>query len=202
MIHALIGQGGKMATTTKHKLAGNQQPKTFAVETALLEVAKQMGNYAHAQSRYESAIKDRDTAKAVIDRLIPQLHKNRIKLGDLPRTGADIGYEGVKATPAQALTIGVYNAMPADISHAVKKNYLSALRVCIDENRKFTLNPAREKAKAKPKADDTKPSVGETAADNKQSLADVIRRNFKTLLANNPALAAELAEELAELAGI
>ena len=105
------------------------------IETSLKEVGKQLGNYAHAQSRYESAIKDRDTAKAVIDRLIPQLHKNGVKLGDLPRTGADIGYDGVKATPAQALTIGVYNAMPMDLSHAVKKNYLSALRVCVEKNR-------------------------------------------------------------------
>ena len=149
-----------MATTTKHKLAGNQQPQEFAVETALLEAAKQLGNYAHAQGRMAIAVKERDTAKAVIDRLIPQLHKNEIKLGDLPRTGADIGYKGIKATPAQALSVGVYNAMPGDITHAVKKNYLSSLRVCIDENRKFTLNPAREKAKEKPKpkSEDQKPS--------------------------------------------
>jgi hypothetical protein len=198
-----------MATsTTKHKLTGNQQPQAFALEVVLLETAKQLGNYAHAQGKYESAVKDRDNAKAVIDRLIPQLHKHGVKLGELPRTGADIGYKGVKVTPAQALSVGVYNAMPADLSHAVKKNYLSALRVCIESNHKFTLNPARDRTKGAkdstkdivaqkmPKPEDQKPSAV------KQSLADVIRANFKTLLANNPQLAQELAEELAELAGV
>ena len=91
-----------MATTTKHKISGNQQPQAFALEVVLLETAKQLGNYAHAQGKFESAVKDRDNAKAVIDRLIPQLHKHGVKLGGLPRTGADIGYKGVKVTPAQA----------------------------------------------------------------------------------------------------
>ena len=104
------------------KVAKVQAP-IFALETVLTETAKQLGNYAHAQGKYEQAVKDRENAKAVLDRLIPQLHKHGVKLGELPRTGADTGYKGVKVTPAQALTVGVYNAMPTDLTHAVKKNY-------------------------------------------------------------------------------
>jgi len=188
------------------KVAKVQAP-VFALETVLTETAKQLGNYAHAQGKYEQAVKDRENAKAVLDRLIPQLHKHGVKLGELPRTGADTGYKGVKVTPAQALSVGVYNAMPQDLTHAVKKNYLSALRAAIDSNHKFTLNPSRDRVQAEkktaapvaekaPKAEDKKPS------EVKQSLADVIRANFKTLLNNNPQLAAELAEELAEMAGV
>jgi len=194
-------------TTTKHKLSGNQQPKAFALEVVLLETAKQLGNYAHAQGRMAKAMKERDTAKAIIDRLIPQLHKNGIKLGELPRTGADIGYEGVKATPAQALSILIYNKMPTDITHAVKKNYLSSLRKCIEKNSKFSLNDPRDRtkgakdstkeiAKKMPKSEDKKPS------DVKTPLDEVIRRNFKTLLDNNPIVARKLIGQLATMAHI
>jgi len=193
-------------TTTKHKLSGNQQPKAFALEVVLLETAKQLGNYAHAQGQYESAVQDRSNAKAVIDRLIPQLHKNGVKLGELPRTGSDIGYEGVKVTPAQALSVGVYNAMPTDLTHAVKKNYLSALRVCINTNNKFTLNPARTRTKgAKDSAEEIAKkmkSKNTKAGDVKTPLDEVIRRNFISLLNNNKPLAEKLAIELAELAGV
>lgn len=189
-----------MATIKVAKIA---QP-VFALETVLTETAKQLGNYAHAQGKYEAAVKDRENAKAVLDRLIPQLHKHGVKLGELPRTGADTGYKGVKVTPAQALSVGVYNAMPADLTHAVKKNYLSALRAAIESNHKFTLNPSRERVQAEkkatatvaekvPKADDKKPS------EVKQSLADVIRANFKTLLNNNPQVARDLVDELADM---
>lgn len=201
-----------MATIVKvSKKAPAQAQPVFALEVALLEVGKQLGNYALAKSKEESAIKERDNAKAVIDRLIPQLHKHGVKLGELPRTGADIGYEGVKVTAAQALTIGVYNAMPKDISHGTKKNYLSDLRACIEANHKFVLNYSRKiskgksdagkeasasasaKAVAAPKQDDKK--HGEV----KLSLADVIKQNFKTLLANNPQAAADLVDELADM---
>jgi hypothetical protein len=201
-----------MATIVKaSKKAPAQAQPVFALEVALLEVGKQLGNYALAKSKEESAIKERDNAKAVIDRLIPQLHKHGVKLGELPRTGADIGYKGVKVSATQALTVGVYNTMPKDISHATKKNYLSDLRACIDANHKFTLNYSRKiskgkseagkensasasaKAVAAPKQDDKK--HGEA----KQSLADVIKQNFKTLLANNPQAAADLVDELADM---
>ena len=200
-----------MATIVKvSKKAPAQAQPVFVLEVALLEVGKQLGNYALAKSKEESAIKERDNAKAVIDRLIPQLHKHGVKLGELPRTGADIGYEGVKVSAAQALTVGVYNAMPKDISHGTKKNYLSDLRACIDANHKFTLNYSRKISKGKSdagkeasasasakavaaKPSDTKPSEA------KQSLADVIKANFKTLLANNPQAAADLVDELADM---
>ena len=199
-----------MATIKVSKKPAVQSQPVFALEVALLEVGKQLGNYALAKNKEESAIKERDNAKAVIDRLIPQLHKHGVKLGELPRTGADIGYQGVKVTAAQALTVGVYNAMPKDISHATKKNYLSDLRACIDANHKFTLNYSRKISKGKSEAgkensasasakavaakpDDTKPS------DVKTPLDEVIRRNFKTLLANNPQAAADLVDELADM---
>lgn len=202
-----------MATIVKvSKKSAVQAQPVFALEVALLECGKQLGNYALAKSKEESAIKERDNAKAVIDRLIPQLHKHGVKLGELPRTGADIGYKGVKVSAAQALTVGVYNAMPKDISHATKKNYLSDLRACIDANHKFTLNYSRKiskgksdagkeasasasaKAVAAPKPGDTKPS------DVKMPLDEVIRRNFKTLLDNNRKVACKLIDELAKMA--
>ena len=191
------------------KVAKVQAP-VFALETVLTETAKQLGNYAHAQGKFEQAVKDRENAKAVLDRLIPQLHKHGVKLGELPRTGADTGYEGVKVTPAQALSVGVYNAMPADLTHAVKKNYLSALRAAIDSNHKFTLNPSRDRTKGAKdstkelvKDKDVAQKAGKTAdqkhGEVKHSLADVIKANFKTLLGNNPQRAAELVDELAEM---
>ena len=199
-----------MATIKVSKKSAVQAQPVFVLEVALLEVGKQLGNYALAKSKEESAIKERDNAKAVIDRLIPQLHKHGVKLGELPRIGADIGYEGVKVTAAQALTVGVYNAMPKDISHATKKNYLSDLRACIDANHKFVLNYSRKISKGKSdtgkensasasaKAVAVKPNDTK-ASEAKQSLADVIKQNFKTLLANNPQAAADLVDELADM---
>jgi hypothetical protein len=195
-----------MATIKVSKKPAVQSQPVFALEAALLEVGKQLGNYALAKSKEESAIKERDNAKAVIDRLIPQLHKHGVKLGELPRTGSDIGYQGVKVTAAQALTVGVYNAMPSDISHATKKNYLSDLRACIDANHKFTLNYARKLSKGK--SDNGNKPAGNKPAGNKpdtkaspvkQSLADVIKQNFITLLKNNPQAAADLLNELADM---
>ena len=189
------------------KVAKIQAP-VFALETVLTETAKQLGNYAHAQGKYETAVKDRENAKAVLDRLIPQLHKHGVKLGELPRTGADTGYKGVKVTPAQALSVGVYNAMPADLTHAVKKNYLSALRQCVDSNHKFSLNLSRDRTKgAKDSAKEIVKDVAQKApktpdqkhGEVKQSLADVIKANFKTLLKNNPQVAADLLDQLAEM---
>ena len=201
-----------MATIVKvSKKPAIQSQPVFALEVALLEVGKQLGNYALAKSKEESAIKERDNAKAVIDRLIPQLHKHGVKLGELPRTGADIGYEGVKVSASQALTVGVYNAMPKDISHATKKNYLSDLRACIDANHKFVLNYSRKLSKGKSdngkensasasaKAVQTSKPSDTKAGEVKQSLADVIKANFKTLLANNPQGAADLLDELADM---
>ena len=124
-----------------------------------------------------------------------------MKLGDLPRKGQEDGYKSVKLTPSQVLTVGIYNAMPADLSHAVKKNYLSAFRGCVEANRAFSLNPSRDKVKTAKPAGNTKTAkpADTKAGAVKQSLADVIKANFKTLLANNPQAAAELLDTLAEL---
>ena len=66
-------------------------------------------------------------------------------------------------------------------------------------NRAFTTNISRDRAKAAKPAD-TKAAKPDTKAGAvKQSLADVIKANFKTLLANNPQAAAELLDTLAEL---
>ena len=193
---------------TKHKLKGNQAPQAFNLEVALIESAKQLGDYAHAKGKEDQAVKDKQAAKAALDKIIPKLHKLGVKLGELPRTGAEDGYKNNKLTPAQVLTVGIYNAMPADLTHAVKKNYLSCFRNCVAESRAFTTNLSRDKAvkgdkagtskagsstKTVAKQDDTKPSEA------KQSLADVIKANFKTLLANNPQAAADLVDELADM---
>ena len=137
-------------------------------------------------------------AKEALNKLIPRLHKIRVKLGELPRKGQEDGYKTVKLTPAQTLAVGIYNAMPSDLSHAVKKNYLSAFRGCVEANRAFSLNPSRDKVKAA-KPDTAKVKADTKAGDVKQSLADVIKANFVTLLKNNPQAAADLVNELAEL---
>ena len=197
---------------TKHKAKGNQsteQAQAFNLEVALIESAKQLGDYAHAKGKEDQAVKDKQAAKAALDKIIPKLHKLGVKLGELPRTGAEDGYKNNKLTPAQVLTVGIYNAMPADLTHAVKKNYLSCFRNCVAESRAFTTNLSRDKAVKGDKAgtskagsstktgaakpSDTKPSEA------KQSLADVIKQNFKTLLANNPQAAADLVDELADM---
>ena len=102
---------------------------------------------------------------------------------------------------SQTLAVGIYNAMPADLSHAVKKNYLSAFRACVTDNRVFSLNPSRDKVKTtKVDTKATKAAKPDTKAGAvKQSLADVIKANFATLLKNNPQAAAELLDQLAEL---
>ena len=204
-----------MQTTTKHTKQGNQtaeQALRLTIQTSLMEVGKQLNEYGKSSANEQQAKEAKDKAKQALDKLIHTLYKAKVTIGELPRKGADTGYAMYNNSNASVvIAIGLYNAM-VDLKHDVRKNYLSSLRTCIKEDRKFNPNAPREKAKDKPKADniapkapkadDTKASDGETAADNKQSLADVIRRNFKTLLANNPELAAELAEELAELAGV
>ena len=197
-----------MATTTKHKLTGNQTAELalqLTIETSLLEVGKQLNEYGRSSANEQQAKEAKDNAKRALDKLIHTLHKAKVTIGDLPRKGADTGYAMYNNSNVEStIAIGLYNAM-TDLKHDVRKNYISSLRVCIKEDRKFNPNIAREKAKPKvddvvaqkaPKSEDQKPSSV------KQSLADVIRANFKTLLANNPALAAELAAELAELAGV
>ena len=190
------------STVIKHKVSGNQAPEQFNLESCLVECAKQLGDYAHADAKVSEGKIAQAKARESLNKLIPRIHKLRVKLGELPRKGQEDGYKSVKLTPSQVLTVGIYNAMPADLSHAVKKNYLSAFRGCVEANRAFSLNPSRDKVKtAKPagnKPAGNKPADTK-AGEVKQSLADVIKANFKTLLANNPQIAAELVNELAEM---
>ena len=205
---------------TKHKQNGNQtaeQALQLTIQTSLRELGKQLALHATATVSEEQAKEQKAKAKKELDKLIHTLYKAKVVIGNLPKGLSEHGHVESKDNPrplseASSIAVDLYMMMTG-VKHNVRRNYISSLRTCIKEDRKFNLNLAREKAKEKPKADttiapkapkadDTKASEGETAADNKQSLADVIRRNFKTLLANNPTLAAELAEELAELAGV
>ena len=188
------------STVIKHKTGGNQAPEAFNLESCLTECAKQLGDYAHADAKVTAGKLAQAKAKEALNKLIPRLHKLGVKLGELPRKGQEDGYKAVKLTPAQTLAVGIYNAMPADLSHAVKKNYLSAFRACVADNRVFSLNPSRDKVKAAKPAGNTKAAKQDTKAGAvKQSLADVIKANFKTLLANNPQIAAELLDQLADM---
>ena len=187
------------STVIKHKTSGNQSPETFNLESCLVECAKQLGDYAHADGKITEGKIAQAKAKEALNKLIPRLHKLGVKLGELPRKGQEDGYKAVKLTPAQTLAVGIYNAMPADLSHAVKKNYLSAFRACVADNRVFSLNPSRDKVKTTKAATKTAKPADTKAGTVKQSLADVIKANFKTLLANNPQAAAELLDTLAEL---
>ena len=158
-------------------------------------------DYAHADAKVTAGKIAQAKAKEALNKLIPRLHKLGVKLGELPRKGQEDGYKAVKLTPAQTLAVGIYNAMPQDLSHAVKKNYLSAFRACVADNRVFSLNPSRDKVKtAKPAGNKPAGNKPDTKAGTvKQSLADVIKANFVTLLKNNPQVAAELLDQLAEL---
>ena len=187
------------STVVKHKVAGNQSPETFNLESCLIECAKQLGDYAHADAKVTAGKLAQAKAKESLNKLIPRLHKLGVKLGELPRKGQENGYKAVKLTPAQTLAVGIYNAMPQDLSHAVKKNYLSAFRGCVELNRAFSLNPSRDKVKTtKAATKATKPADTKAGA-VKQSLADVIKANFVTLLKNNPQVAAELLDQLADM---
>ena len=188
-------------TVMKHKTAGNQAPEQFNLEVCLVECAKQLGDYAHADAKVTAGKLAQAKAKESLNKLIPRLHKLGVKLGELPRKGQEDGYKAVKLTPAQTLAVGIYNAMPADLSHAVKKNYLSAFRACVADNRVFSLNPSRDKVKAAKPAGTTKTAkpADTKAGAVKQSLADVIKANFKTLLANNPQAASDLVDELSDM---
>ena len=189
------------STVIKHKTGGNQAPEQFNLESCLVECAKQLGDYAHADAKVTAGKLAQAKAKESLNKLIPRLHKLGVKLGELPRKGQEDGYKAVKLTPAQTLAVGIYNAMPQDLSHAVKKNYLSAFRACVTDNRVFSLNPSRDKVKTtKVDTKATKAAKPDTKAGAvKQSLADVIKANFATLLKNNPQAAAELLDQLAEL---
>ena len=192
------------STVIKHKTSGNQAPEQFNLESCLVECAKQLGDYAHADAKIASGKLAQSKARESLNKLIPRLHKLGVKLGELPRKGKEDFYANSKLTPSQALTVGMYKAMVTGdnaISHDTAKNYLSCFRNCVADNRAFTTNISRDRAKAaKPDTKTTKATKPDTkAGDVKQSLADVIKANFVTLLKNNPQAAADLVNELAEL---
>ena len=190
------------STVIKHKLSGNQTPETFNLESCLTECAKQLGEYAHADAKIASGKLAQAKAKESLNKLIPRLHKLGVKLGELPRKGKEDLYAQNKLTPSQVLTVGMYKTIMenGDIGHDTAKNYLSAFRNCVEANRAFTTNISRDRAKAAKPAGNTKTAKQDTKAGAvKQSLADVIKANFKTLLKNNPQAAAELLDQLAEL---
>ena len=190
------------STVIKHKTGGNQSPETFNLESCLVECAKQLGDYAHADAKIASGKLAQTKAKESLNKLIPRLHKLGVKLGELPRKGKENFYANSKLTPSQVLTVGMYKAMMqnGDIGHDTAKNYLSAFRNCVESNRAFTTNISRDRAKAAKPAGTTKTAKPDTKAGAvKQSLADVIKANFATLLKNNPQVAAELLDTLAEM---
>ena len=176
-------------TVMKHKVSGNQSPEQFNLESCLVECAKQLGEYAHADAKIASGKLAQTKAKEALNKLIPRLHKLGVKLGELPRKGKEDLYAQNKLTPSQVLTVGMYKTIMenGDISHDTAKNYLSAFRNCVEANRAFTTNISRDRAKAAKPAGTTKAAKPDTKAGAvKQSLADVIKANFVTLLKNNP----------------
>ena len=190
------------STVMKHKVSGNQAPEQFNLESCLVECAKQLGDYAHADGKITEGKIAQAKAKEALNKLIPRLHKLGVKLGELPRKGKEDLYANSKLTPSQVLTVGMYKAMmqAGDISHDTAKNYLSCFRNCVESNRAFTTNISRDRAKAAKPADTAKAAKPDTKAGAvKQSLADVIKANFATLLKNNPQVAAELLDQLADM---
>lgn len=150
-----------------------------AIDTALLELGKQLSVYALNSAAYDRAKENRDSAKQVIDKLIPSLSKAKVEIGELPNNKNASAhnyefYEGkngalipllVKKDSTQR-AIEIYRAIDSSLSHGVKKNYISAMRICIAENKKFSLNPSRERVQSaqsekKEKAKAAAPSDGE-----------------------------------------
>ena len=148
-----------MTTTKKIAVPNIQQNQAeamaVAIDTALMELGKQLGVYALNSQAYEQAREKRDSAKQIIDKLIPSLSKAKVKLADTR-----------DKTVAGQRSRDILAALPAELSDATKKNYLSAIRICIKENRKFSLNPSRERVQSekKTKAETAKPSKGETVS--------------------------------------
>ena len=150
-----------------------------AIDTALLELGKQLSIYALNSAAYDKAKENRDSAKQVIDKLIPSLSKAKVELADTR-----------SKTVAGQRSRDILAALPAELSDATKKNYLSAIRICIAENRKFSLNPARERVQSekKQKAETAKPSNPETVSieqittDTKTSLKTAALSAITTLL--------------------
>ena len=151
-----------MTTQAKVKVKATKQTQTqqaeamaAAIDTALLELGKQLGVYALNSQAYEQAKEKRNSAKQIIDKLIPSLSKAKVELADTR-----------SKTVAGQRSRDILAALPAELSDATKKNYLSALRICIAENRKFSLNPARERVQSekKEKAATAAPSKPETVS--------------------------------------
>ena len=149
-----------MATQTKNNKVTNIQKDqaaamAAAIDTALLELGKQLGVYALNSAAYDKAKEQRDSAKHIIDKLIPSLSKAKVELADTR-----------SKTIAGQRSRDILAALPAELSDATKKNYLSAIRICIAENRKFSLNPARDRVQSekKEKAKVAAPSKGETVS--------------------------------------
>lgn len=126
-----------------------------AIDTALLELGKQLSVYALNSAAYDKAKENRDSAKQVIDKLIPSLSKAKVELGDTR-----------SKTVAGQRSRDILAALPSELSDATKKNYLSALRICIAENKKFSLNPARDRVQSekKEKAKTAAPSKPESVS--------------------------------------
>jgi len=202
--------------TTKHKQNGNQtstEALQLTINTSLLEVGKQLNEYGKANINEQHAKEAKEKAKKELDKLIHVLFKAKVAIGNLPR-GVETGdFDSNKLSSTVKIAVDLYLAMK-DVSHNVRRNYISSLRVCIKEDKKFSLNVAREKAREKAKevkASDTKASdtkASDTKASNtkagdvKTPLDEVIRRNFKTLLDNNPIVARKLIGQLAAMAHI
>lgn len=140
---------------TKETKQNQAEAMAQAIDTALLELGKQLGVYALNSAAYDKAKENRDTAKQVIDKLIPSLAKAKVELGDTR-----------SKTIAGQRSRDILAALPSELSDATKKNYLSALRICIAENKKFSLNPARDRVapEKKEKAKTAAPSKPETVS--------------------------------------
>ena len=201
-----------MSTVTKHKAKGNQSPAQaveFNVDAVIKETALQLGNYATAQQLSDNAKAEKKSAKDMLDKLMKQYKKHNVSLGDLPKKDAENAYKNLVIKQESVKhTVAIYQAMPESLGHDTKRNYISAFRTCMRDNLAFNHNPSRERTKgAKDSAKEIAKDVAQKApktpdqkhGEVKQSLADVIKANFKTLLGNNPQRAADLLDELADM---
>lgn len=106
-------------------------------------LAVQLNTIKHESEKLKTAekavkLKQKDAKKA-INELLPQLRKAKVKIGSLnPK-------DSTKDCPVAR---AIYDMLPDGLTHGVRRQYVSNLRLAIKDNHAWSTNPSRDKAAA------------------------------------------------------
>lgn len=106
-------------------------------------LAVQLNTIKHESEKLKTAekavkLKQKDAKKA-INELLPQLRKAKVKIGSLnPK-------DPTKDCPVAR---AIYDMLPSELTHGVRRQYVSNLRLAIKGNHAWSTNPSRDKAAA------------------------------------------------------